>query len=682
MTQINQLGMWNSGSTPLGAEILPFSENFEEMPNSRLPDVEASYSHEKVYSAAFRKLYYHLYSNSRASRAERIVSELSNLLLCKIASERNGGDSRLLQFLQGYGTANELLIPILVDAYPHLVAAEEKFYLEDEALRYGLRELEPLSFQSAPAHILGEAFQALMGPRLRGDKGQFFTPKSLVRAMVAILNPPIEAKVVDPACGTGGFLVETHAYQTKDGKDQNASKVGNVIGIDKDQDLCRLAEATLQIVAPHRSEVLNFNSLDFKALRKLPPAISPLEADFVFTNPPFGAKIKITEVAILRQYQLGHKWTLTETGWQQDAGLRESQDPQILFLELCMKLLKPGGQLGIVLPEGVFGNHSLGYVWDFVQSQGKIIALLDCPRTTFQPSTDTKTNVLFFQKFDALSETPRPSKQIWTAVALHCGHDRRGRSVKTLFERYPDDFPGIGMSFAHRETGTRFWQLATITNPYYLVPRYYDTAPMQELAQEAERLGAELISLGDMLKKNYIRIRKGHEVGAEAYGTGDIPFIRTSDLANYEISIDPTCSISEETYRQYADQQQLAPGDILLVSDGRYRIGRTAILHAHNYRCIVQSHLRIISVLHDCPISAIELLYLFNLPMVQHQIRNLVFIQSTLGSLGKRLHEISIPLPKKTLEWQKTISEFRVLIDGRATLLQQLREFEHPGYEL
>jgi type I restriction enzyme M protein len=643
-------------------------------------DSQALSPHEKVYAAAFRKLYYHFYSNSRASRAERIVSDLSNLLLCKIASDRNGGAAEIEQFRRGAGSANKLLLPILLKAFPHLISADEKFFLEDAILRDGLEELAPLSFQSAPAHILGEAFQALIGPRLRGDKGQFFTPKSLVRAMIAVLSPPCSAKVVDPACGTGGFLVETHAFQAE--SEQITNNVGKLIGMDKDRDLSHLSEALVEIAAPGRAIILNVNSLDLQALAKLPAGVSPLEADFVLTNPPFGAKIKITDKAILSQYALGHKWSQNEKGWKQEIGVRDAQDPQILFLELCIKLLKPDGQMGIVLPEGVFGNYSLGYVWDFIRSQGEITALLDCPRTTFQPGTDTKTNVLFFKKAHSPEYASSSPTRIWTAVAINCGHDRRGRSHKTTGEPYPDDFQAIGESFTRREATPDIWQLSEITNPYYLVPRYYDTAPFRELSQEADRLGAQLISLGEMVKKGYLHIRKGHEVGAEAYGTGDIPFVRTSDISNYEISIDPTRSVSEEVYEQFASQQQLAPGDILMVSDGRYRIGRTAILHAHNYRCIVQSHIRIVSVMPRSPVSPIELLYLLNLPMIQHQIRNLVFIQSTLGSLGKRLYEVRIPLPKPTPEWKKTVEEFRWLVEERAALLSRLHEFEHTGYDL
>lgn len=608
------------------------------------------------------------------------MSELSNLLLCKVAGERGENEGVVESFLQGAGTANDVLLPLLLRSFPHLVDEQESFTVSDTTLRHGLRELSPLSFRSASAHILGEAFQALMGPRLRGDKGQFFTPKSLVRCMVAVLDPPPSAKIVDPACGTGGFLVEARAHQQERGGE--AGSVGLLIGIDKDRDLSRLSEAVLQVAAPDRSIVHNLNSLDLNSLAKMPSACSPMGADYVLTNPPFGAKIKVDEPAILSQYSLGHRWVFCGERWKQEQEVREAQDPQVLFLELCVRLLRPGGEMGIVLPEGVFGNSGLGYVWDFIRASGRITGLLDCPRTTFQPSTDVKTNVLFFQKNDGDRTCQQPEQKIWAAVALSCGHDRRGKSVMTTGASFPDDFNEIGLRSAERETDTKFWQRVNITDPYYLVPRYYDTTPIKELAREAGRLGSELISIRQMVESGYIQIRKGHEVGAEAYGTGDIPFIRTSDVSNYEVSIDPNRAVSEEIYQQFAGQQRLAPGNILMVSDGRYRIGRTALLHEHNYRCVVQSHLKIISVMPASPITAVELLYLLSLPMVQHQIRNLIFIQSTLGALGRRLNEVCLPMPERTPEWKATVAEFGRLIEGRASLLQRLHDFEHPGYEL
>ena len=110
-----------------------------------------------------------------------------------------------------------------------------------------LSELATLDLTHAPAHALGEAFQALIGPRLRGERGQFFTPKSLVRAMVEVLDPQPGERVCDPACGTGGFLSETHIYQAS--KYQSRSLTGALVGVDKDEGLARLASAMMKVEA-------------------------------------------------------------------------------------------------------------------------------------------------------------------------------------------------------------------------------------------------------------------------------------------------------------------------------------------------------------------------------------------------------------------------------------------------
>lgn len=638
-----------------------------------------SNTNEKRYASAFKQLYYHLYTNSNASRAERIIRDLSNLLLVRITAERKGSMDLIDAFVEGKGTANELLLPIITAAFPHVSTQEDKFSLEDETLRFGLAELSTLAFDSAPAHILGEAFQSLIGSRLRGDKGQFFTPRNLVRALIKICDPLPNAKVVDPACGTAGFLVETAAFL---GSKTCSEEGGLLVGLDKDGDLCRLAEASLELVTRSPYAVVNANSLDFANLAKLPPNQSPLDADFVLTNPPFGANIKVTDDSILRQYELARKWVETDGGWVRQNRMQTSQDPQILFIELCVKLLRPGGVLCIVLPEGIFGNSGLGYVWDFIRAECQILALIDCPRTTFQPSTDTKTNVLIAKRkgeFETVDK--KSSNKVALAVAMHCGHDRRGRDRLANGTPYPDDFAVIADAFHTPGGPSNPWQFTELTDPYYLVPRYYDRNHIEDLPADIFGENIEFTSLRELIQSGQLVVRKGHEVGAEAYGTGDVPFIRTSDISNYEVSVNER-GVSEEIYQKYADQQRLQPGTILLVVDGRYRIGRTAILHDHNCKSVVQSHLRIITLTSSASINSIELLYLLNLPFVQHQMRNLVFIQSTLGVLGKRLYEVKLPIPSGSASWKRTVEDFAEIIEGRARLLKRLIEFEPEPFEL
>lgn len=618
----------------------------------------------------FRELYYHLYSNSSSSRSERILADLSKLILLSVIDAAGDGTEELDRFLTGSATANSSVLPLLNKHFPAAMERGESFSLDDAALRHAYKLLAEIDLVSSPSHTFGDAFQALMGPRLRGDKGQFFTPRSVVRAMVKILAPRAGMKVIDPACGTGGFL-----SAVLDGWREERIQ-GTAVGIDKDSDLSLLASALSTVhSASGAVHVHNANSLDLANLTSLGIELGTF--DQVLTNPPFGAKIGITDRRILSEFSLGHVWERAAKGsaWSCTSQVRSTQDPQVLFIELCVRLLKPGGSLGIVLPEGIFGNSNSGYIWDYLRSEGEIVALIDCPRTTFQPGTDTKTNILFFNK--SKSGLNGATDESWIAVAYSCGHDRRGRTIRADGQTVSDDFVKLAADWHRPAHQRQMWSRTTISDPYYLVPRYYDQRLTDDVAADAEKLNSPVVTLGQLVKKGLISIRKGHEVGSEAYGTGDIPFVRTSDIHNFEVSHDPTNCVSEDVYLRYKDQQRLSSGDILMVVDGRYKIGRCAILHDWTKDCVVQSHLRIISVTEDASFAPIALLYGLSLPSVQREIRRLVFIQSTLGGLGNRINEIRLPDPRSSTHWGDAIRSFAHAVNSRAEQAMYLQSFGH-----
>jgi type I restriction enzyme M protein len=638
----------------------------------------------------FKRVYFHLYSNSNASRAEVLLADLSLLLLVKLVAERAGASALVTSFVSGRGEANEVLLPLLRRAYPRLVDASDRFRVDDASLRHALAEIEGVRLAESAAHVLGEAFQALIGPRIRGDKGQFFTPRSLVRAMVTIVAPQPGESILDPACGTGGFLYEALAHLEGKGGEPL-----HLHGADKDRDLARFAAALLAYRSP-TSVVANVNSL---RLAEWPDASVGDGYDVVLTNPPFGARIPIREEAVLSAYELARQWRFDEgrQRWVPTGSRVSSQDPQVLFLELCIRKLRPGGRMAIVLPEGLFGNRKEAHVWDFVRSQGEIVGLLDCPRTTFQPGTDTKTNVLFFRKGRADEGAATA-----VAVALSCGHDRRGRTQRSDGSPYPDDLAELSQGFTlipGRRPGVRRdepgyppspppraeaprWRWVQVANPYYLVPRYYVEETPTSASEARVVAGARWASLGELVEAGLLEIRKGHEVGSEAYGTGDVPFVRTSDVANFEVSADPTKSVSEEIYEQYAPQQRLGAGSILMVADGRYRIGATAILTRRSARCVAQSHLRILDTRSPEELDPHALLFSLNLPSVRRRIRDLVFVQSTLGTLGSRIFELRIPLLQGSGAWADTVARFREALQRRDALLGALDEMVEPEIEL
>lgn len=605
------------------------------------------------YNSCFKSIYYTLYSNDSASRAETIVSDISKLLLYKLLVEKRKKAIKS-------GITGIQIIKELNDELPNQSTKYTDFNLSDESINSIIDSLNGITISNAPSHIVGDAFQTIIGSRIRGDKGQFFTPKELVECMVSMLDLKEDSTIIDPACGTGGFLQESFSRMKEQFglKDINC----NLIGIDKDRDMADIAFATSAIALKGKTRIFNSNSLEIvDSQNELNYLIGT--ADYVFTNPPFGAKIGITSEAILSQYDFGHNWAFIEDEqkWIKLESLVKNQAPQILFIELCVKLLKPHGILSIVLPEGIFGNGTFGYIWDYLKHNGRIIAMIDCPRNTFQPSTDTKTNVLVFEK--GADYTPN----IMVAIAKECGHDKRGRVITSSGQPWQNDFSVI--SDAYRYCGGKIWHPATLTGSYY-VPRY--------LASKAEYSYKNgFITIGELINQGFLKKKKGKEIGSESYGTGDIPYIRTSDINNFEISSDPTNSVSEEIYEQYAKQQGLSVGDILFIADGRYRIGKTAIITPHNIKCLIQSHIVILSLKDTAPFTPYELLYCLNTDIVQEQIRSYVFIQSTLGTLGNRILEIEIPLPEKNDEWTKKIHAFQKNIEMRAQCLDILKQYEH-----
>lgn len=606
------------------------------------------------YSACFKSIYYQLYSNSSTSRAERIISDITKILLCKLVAE--------LENIQDLDTfSGSALLSILKEHYPQCCEQYADFSLSDYDIRAVFSTLNNVSLLNAPSHIIGDAFQAIIGPRVRGDKGQFFTPKELVECMVRIVNAPNGSVIIDPACGTGGFLTEAYLYaKASSCVDENSIRL---IGVDKDRDMADMALATTEIISQGNSAVYNRNSLEILSPNcNLHHLIE--SADVILTNPPFGAKIGITDESLLRLYDFGYNWTYSEKEqtWYKLNTLVKNQAPQVLFLELCIRLLKPGGTMAIVLPEGIFGNKTLGYIWAYLKKHGRVLGMIDCPRNTFQPSTDTKTNVLIYQKGSTFSDT------VPVAVAKNCGHDKRGRVTNSQNEPLPNDFELIAKTYAN-DTSESVWKKVQLFGSYF-VPRYL-------AGKSVVHDSTEYISIGEMIRKGYLKIKSGKEVGSEAYGTGTIPFVRTSDIINFEISSDPTNAVSEDIYSLLAPQQNLAIGDILFIADGRYRIGKTAIITKYNIKSLIQSHIEILSLSENAPFTPYEFLYCLNSNEVQEQVRSLIFIQSTLGTLGNRIQEIVVRLPNRTIEWNEKIHAFQRNIEMRAECLHMLRQSEN-----
>jgi type I restriction enzyme M protein len=455
-----KFGVWFNGKETeylSKIEKPPYFKSIRDIPrkNERLEDI-GKYRRNELIPASnlksiFKTIYYHLYTNSNLPRAERLAAEMIRLLFCKIYDEMNNDRC---QFRAGVDEPEiqvknriEKLFGKVTTEHTDVFDKNEKLRLDEKSIAYVVGELQRYSLLKTDKDAVGDAFEVFIGPALRGEKGQFFTPRNLVRMCVKMLDPQPRELIIDPACGSGGFLIVSleHVWSIFDAqqtdsilnneqigqkKNELASRYFN--GIDKEFDLAKVTKAYMAIVGDGRGGIFCEDSLENIDLWSLPClqriGLNMGKFDVLLTNPPFGSKIPITDRTLLKQYDLGHKWKKDKkTGkWKMTDVILKKQVPQILFIERCLQFLKPNGRMAIVLPEGILGNITDGWIRQFILDKARILAVVDCPTETFQPSTSTKTGVLLLQKKNENQTSDYP---IFMAVAEKCGHDRRGKEI-------------------------------------------------------------------------------------------------------------------------------------------------------------------------------------------------------------------------------------------------------------
>lgn len=203
------------------------------------------------------------------------------------------------------------------------------------------------------------------------------------------------------------------------------------------------------------------------------------------------------------------------------------------------------------------------------------------------------------------------------------------------------------------------------------IPKYYNpdiSARLNEL-----RRTHELILLGDLIRRSHIQTATGDEIGKMAYGTGSIPFVRTSDISNWEIKADPKHAVSESVYGRYAAKQDVQPGDLFFVRDGTYLIGASCLVTEADAKILYQSHILKLRVAPGAPLSSELLLALLSAPVVRRQIRAKQFTADIIDTIGNRYHELVLPFPGN-LEVRSNIEKaVQDVVQGRVFLRERLR---------
>ena len=477
---------------------------------------------EEVFKLIFTKLYDEMQSADDRIQIERDFAKIKRKkpeltdreILQELLKENEGNinNYRKLEF-RSRGDAHhtkEVINKLFEKAkkkWPGIFDMGEPLRITDENhLQICVGFLQNVKLFNSNLQVIDEAFEYLVNKSAKGEKGQYFTPRNVIDMIVYMMNPKPNEYVIDTASGSCGFTVHTlfnvwnklknqgkanfHNFSNQRLTSEQIEYTSKVFGIDFDEKAVRVAKTLNMIAGDGKTNVIHLNSLDFTRwnekikdrewmikygegyYRLLDLAVNrdePKEFNFdiVLTNPPFAGDIK--DNRLLAQYEIAYK----------ENGKRVSKiSRDILFIERNLNMLKPGGRMAIILPQGRFNNTSDERIREYIMSKARLIAVVGLHVNTFKPHTGTKTSVLFIQKWnDDPNKGPlNPYKEdyeIFMAVSEKPGKDNSGKEVyktdpqtgERLLDEHghlilDDDLEEIAKEFEKwaKKEGLSFWK--------------------------------------------------------------------------------------------------------------------------------------------------------------------------------------------------------------------------------
>jgi len=394
--------------------------------------------------------------------SEDLAMDMVRMILAKYRDETNSGETcefRVtpleLQSAEGRRRVAERVRALFVEVRDD----NRDVFDEHESITAGDREIatvvsELQDFRFVPDEesrevydVVGAAYEVYVGSHLKGDRGQYFTHRLIVQLLVRLVDPDERDVILDPAMGSGGFLIAAmrHVVQKiMQGDRPPATKRRaitafhkRIFGIDKSPKLVKVARTNMILASYGHSGLVHGDSLE--PIASLPARFQRSAGrglpSSILTNPPFGAtsEHKITaerEPEILAEFHLGHTWKRNDAGHllPTTSLSAEGAPPEYLFVERCIQWVRPGGKIGIVVPRGLLDNDKALPVRTLILRETRVLAIVNCHDDTFKPHTDAKAALLVLEKKVEHSAV-EDDYRIFMAISQGIGHNGVGEAI-------------------------------------------------------------------------------------------------------------------------------------------------------------------------------------------------------------------------------------------------------------
>ena len=615
--------------------------------------------------------------DTSSTRPDERLNNLCNILLAKIESDKRAKAEPDKPVRFQYAKDRSKTAQRIRDLFRELlISNSDSFEDGDESIMFDDSTISKCVFELAKYRLFGSsletvstAFQVFRQDNLKSDDGQYFTPLPIISNAVKLLQIQLSDKVLDPACGTGGFLLQSFIalkknYPALEDGDAKGWAQRHLYGVDKDKVNVKLTKAIMLTIGDGSTNTFHGDSIrSFLWESRFKHLAINLKSEMfscILTNPPFGKNLKLTaNDGKIIKFDVSHKEIKSENYLDLTQENYTERELGIAFVERCYKLLIKGGKFGIVLPETYFFSDTYIWLQNWIHQHFYLRAIVNIPMEAFQGFCRAKTNLYIFEKkggeHSCLSWVK--DNKVLVLNSKTCGINKDGnelykvdpitgeRDYTKLDDQLSEDCDAaINGILTERSS---YVPLNNIIKSKIAIPRYYNNEYNDGVQQFCKRNNFENISLGELYSEGDLKIFHGHGSPSADQRIGDIPYIKVSDLRAGNVNINPINMIPVALAKKYwkGETSGLKAYDLISPERASKNIGDFCLLLPGQENIVLTKEVICLRSTNK-RFDQFYLLWAMNLPVVRKQWERIIFMQTNREDVGDRFLEILLPISR------------------------------------